>query len=145
MFMYGDFGGQRKCLNSEECSWSHSVAIMDVWGVYRIVLLKFRKSVVMHNGMGAGDQTGCLYTCHLSESYLDVSGVPYHTNCTRPIPSQSLHQLEQSPVDVYTSHVSMDSQGCLHIRTRPSARFNWKRDSSEKATYFQSSTVQCRC
>ncbi|GBM51829.1 hypothetical protein AVEN_51430-1 [Araneus ventricosus] len=30
---------------------------------------------------------------------LDVSGVPYHANCTRPIPSQRLHQIEQSPVD----------------------------------------------
>ncbi|GFT55025.1 uncharacterized protein TNCV_2325341 [Trichonephila clavipes] len=36
--------------------------------------------------MGAGDQTGCLRTCHLSESYLDISGshimptahTPYH-------------------------------------------------------------------
>ncbi|GBN04129.1 hypothetical protein AVEN_119005-1 [Araneus ventricosus] len=37
--------------------------------------------------------------CHLSESSLDVSGVPYHANCTRPIPSQRLHQIEQSPVD----------------------------------------------
>ncbi|GBM60607.1 hypothetical protein AVEN_83544-1 [Araneus ventricosus] len=29
----------------------------------------------------------------------DVSGVPYHANCTRPIPSQRLNQIEQSPVD----------------------------------------------
>ncbi|GBM03140.1 hypothetical protein AVEN_200829-1 [Araneus ventricosus] len=36
---------------------------------------------------------------YLSESSLDVSGVPYHANCTRPIPSQRLHQIEQSPVD----------------------------------------------
>ncbi|GFT66501.1 uncharacterized protein TNCV_2966921 [Trichonephila clavipes] len=50
--------------------------------------------------MGAGDQTGCLRTCHLSESYLDVSGFPYPANCTRHIPPQSLHQLEQSPVDM---------------------------------------------
>ncbi|GBM64552.1 hypothetical protein AVEN_232731-1 [Araneus ventricosus] len=35
---------------------------------------------------------------YLSESSLDVSGVPYHANCTRPIPSQRLHQIEQSPV-----------------------------------------------
>ncbi|GFU80362.1 uncharacterized protein TNCV_3521361 [Trichonephila clavipes] len=51
--------------------------------------------------MGAVDQTGCLRTCHLSESYLEGSGVPYPANCTRPIPSQSLHQLEQSPVDMW--------------------------------------------
>ncbi|GBL81929.1 hypothetical protein AVEN_50518-1 [Araneus ventricosus] len=25
--------------------------------------------------------------------------VAYHANCTRPIPSQRLHQIEQSPVD----------------------------------------------
>ncbi|GBN64456.1 hypothetical protein AVEN_178292-1 [Araneus ventricosus] len=36
---------------------------------------------------------------YLSESSLDVSGVPYHANCTRAIPSQRLHQIEQSPVD----------------------------------------------
>ncbi|GBM37397.1 hypothetical protein AVEN_28348-1 [Araneus ventricosus] len=36
---------------------------------------------------------------YLSESSLDVSGVSYHANCTRPIPSQRLHQIEQSPVD----------------------------------------------
>ncbi|GBN93068.1 hypothetical protein AVEN_94012-1 [Araneus ventricosus] len=36
---------------------------------------------------------------NLSESSLDVSGVSYHANCTRPIPSQRLHQIEQSPVD----------------------------------------------
>ncbi|GFX71917.1 uncharacterized protein TNCV_1443401 [Trichonephila clavipes] len=28
--------------------------------------------------MGAGDQKGWLRNCHLSESYLDVSGVPYY-------------------------------------------------------------------
>ncbi|GFU52316.1 uncharacterized protein TNCV_3958421 [Trichonephila clavipes] len=39
--------------------------------------------------MGVGDQTGCLSTCHLSESYLDVSRVPYHANCTRPIPHRA--------------------------------------------------------
>ncbi|GBL90989.1 hypothetical protein AVEN_184385-1 [Araneus ventricosus] len=36
---------------------------------------------------------------YMSNSSLDVSGVPYHANCTRPIPSQRLHQIEQSPVD----------------------------------------------
>ncbi|GBO19737.1 hypothetical protein AVEN_188945-1 [Araneus ventricosus] len=46
--------------------------------------------------MGAGDQTGCAYLPVTCQSYLDVSGVPYHANCTRPIPSQSLDQLEQS-------------------------------------------------
>ncbi|GBM78873.1 hypothetical protein AVEN_139344-1, partial [Araneus ventricosus] len=25
--------------------------------------------------------------------------VPYHANCIRPIPSQRIHQIEQSPVD----------------------------------------------
>ncbi|GBM09159.1 hypothetical protein AVEN_226680-1 [Araneus ventricosus] len=35
---------------------------------------------------------------YLSESSLDVSGVPYHAHCTRPIPSQRLHQIEQSLV-----------------------------------------------
>ncbi|GFW66915.1 uncharacterized protein TNCV_4688001 [Trichonephila clavipes] len=46
----------------------------------------------------SGDQIGYLRTSHLSESYIDVSGVLYHVNCTRSIPSQSLHELEQSPV-----------------------------------------------
>ncbi|GBO34316.1 hypothetical protein AVEN_101547-1 [Araneus ventricosus] len=49
--------------------------------------------------MSVGDRTGCLSTFHLTETSLDVSGVPYHANCTRPIPSQRLHQIEQSPVD----------------------------------------------
>ncbi|GBM80617.1 hypothetical protein AVEN_178715-1 [Araneus ventricosus] len=49
--------------------------------------------------MSAGDRAGCLSTCHLSESSLGVSGVPYHANCTRPIPSQRLHQIEQYPID----------------------------------------------
>ncbi|GFX23349.1 hypothetical protein TNCV_4936641 [Trichonephila clavipes] len=30
MFMSEDFGGSQKCLNSKECSWSYSVAILDV-------------------------------------------------------------------------------------------------------------------
>ncbi|GBN08460.1 hypothetical protein AVEN_172682-1 [Araneus ventricosus] len=49
--------------------------------------------------MSVGDRAGCLSTCHLSDSSLDVSGVPYHANCARPIPSQRLHQIEQSPFD----------------------------------------------
>ncbi|GBM12925.1 hypothetical protein AVEN_163988-1 [Araneus ventricosus] len=49
--------------------------------------------------MSVGDRAGCLSTCHLSESSLDVLGVPYHANCTCPIPSQRFHQIEQSPVD----------------------------------------------
>ncbi|GFY07427.1 uncharacterized protein TNCV_5086121 [Trichonephila clavipes] len=35
----------------------------------------------------------------------------------------------------------MDLWGFLHIRTRSSVRFNWKRDSSDQTTCFQSSTV----
>ncbi|GBO32327.1 hypothetical protein AVEN_193303-1 [Araneus ventricosus] len=49
--------------------------------------------------MSVGDRIGCLSTCHLSEFSLNVSGVPYHANCTRPIPSQRLHQIEQNPID----------------------------------------------
>ncbi|GBM31055.1 hypothetical protein AVEN_46490-1 [Araneus ventricosus] len=49
--------------------------------------------------MNVGGPTGCLSTFHLSESSLEVSGVRYHANFTRPIPSQGLHQIEQSPVD----------------------------------------------
>ncbi|GBO25504.1 hypothetical protein AVEN_113060-1 [Araneus ventricosus] len=37
--------------------------------------------------------------CHLSESSLDLSGILYHANCIRPISSQRLHLIEQSPVD----------------------------------------------
>ncbi|GFU75049.1 uncharacterized protein TNCV_3753001 [Trichonephila clavipes] len=51
--------------------------------------------------MGTVDQIGCLRTCHLSESYPDVSGVPYHSNSTHPIQKQNLHQLEQSPVGMW--------------------------------------------
>ncbi|GBM00652.1 hypothetical protein AVEN_118003-1 [Araneus ventricosus] len=49
--------------------------------------------------MSAAYRTGCLSTCHLSESSLDLSGLPYYANSTRPISSQRLHQIEQSPVD----------------------------------------------
>ncbi|GBN63842.1 hypothetical protein AVEN_88585-1 [Araneus ventricosus] len=34
--------------------------------------------------MSVGDRAGCLSTCHQSESSLDVSGIPYHSNCTVP-------------------------------------------------------------
>jgi hypothetical protein len=50
--------------------------------------------------MDAGDQLGCLRMCHLSESYLNISGVPYHSNYTCPTPLPGLHQLEQSPTDM---------------------------------------------
>ncbi|GFX17561.1 uncharacterized protein TNCV_3411611 [Trichonephila clavipes] len=50
--------------------------------------------------MVAGGQTKCVCTSHPSESYLDVPGVLYHINCTRPIPSHRLHQLKQSSVDM---------------------------------------------
>ncbi|GFV32304.1 uncharacterized protein TNCV_1675901 [Trichonephila clavipes] len=33
MLMSEDLGGQRECLNSYECFWSHSVAMRDMWGV----------------------------------------------------------------------------------------------------------------
>ncbi|GBN34372.1 hypothetical protein AVEN_101010-1 [Araneus ventricosus] len=36
---------------------------------------------------------------YLSQLSLDVSEVTYHANCTRSIPLQRLHQIEQSPVD----------------------------------------------
>ncbi|GBM70540.1 hypothetical protein AVEN_47656-1 [Araneus ventricosus] len=38
----------------------------------------------------------------------------------------------------------MDSWGCLHTSACPSTEYNWKRDSSDQATCFQSSTVQWR-
>ncbi|GBM08549.1 hypothetical protein AVEN_69767-1 [Araneus ventricosus] len=75
MFMSGDFGGQRKCLKSEECSWSHLVATLNAWDV----------------------ALSC-WNCP-NPSECTISGVPYHANCTRPIPLQRLHQIEQSPVD----------------------------------------------
>ncbi|GFW01422.1 uncharacterized protein TNCV_5030721 [Trichonephila clavipes] len=43
--------------------------------------------------MGEGDQTGC---CHLSESYVDVSGVPYHSNCTAPFHHRAFTGLNSS-------------------------------------------------
>ncbi|GFW37926.1 hypothetical protein TNCV_4631271 [Trichonephila clavipes] len=49
MFMSGDFGGQRKRLNSEECFWSQFCSNFGRVGCL-IVLLKFPKSVSMHNG-----------------------------------------------------------------------------------------------
>ncbi|GBL89012.1 hypothetical protein AVEN_255168-1 [Araneus ventricosus] len=44
---------------------------------------------------------GCrIVLLELSQSVVvDASGVLYHANCTRPIPSQRLHQIEQFPVD----------------------------------------------
>ncbi|GBM64556.1 hypothetical protein AVEN_14874-1 [Araneus ventricosus] len=58
--------------------------------------------------MSVGDRTGCLSTCHLSELSLDVSEVTNHANCTRSIPSQRLHQIEQSPVDKQDGLSNMD-------------------------------------
>lgn len=40
---------------------------------------------------------------------------------------------------------SLDLQDFLHTRARPSARYNWKRDSRNMTTCFLSSTVQWRC
>ncbi|GFX22563.1 uncharacterized protein TNCV_2784981 [Trichonephila clavipes] len=54
--------------------------------------------------MEAGDETECLRTSHLSESYQEVSEVPYHANCTCPIPSKSLYQFEQYSVDMPQIH-----------------------------------------
>ncbi|GFU26014.1 ski oncogene [Trichonephila clavipes] len=61
------FNSKRK-QRSAENEFCNSVAVLDVWGC-RIVLLKFPKSVGMHNGheLGAGNHTGCLRTCHLSD------------------------------------------------------------------------------
>ncbi|GBO01817.1 hypothetical protein AVEN_148097-1 [Araneus ventricosus] len=49
--------------------------------------------------MSVGDREGCLSIYHLSESSLNVSGVTHHAICKRPIPSQRLQKIEQSPVD----------------------------------------------
>ncbi|GBM66256.1 hypothetical protein AVEN_35534-1 [Araneus ventricosus] len=88
--------------------------------------------------MSVGDRVRCLSTCHLSELSLDVSGVPYHANCTRPIPSQRLHQIEQSPVGKQGLWIN----DVVSINDVASVRYNWKRDSSHQATCFQSSTIQ---
>ncbi|GBN11286.1 hypothetical protein AVEN_202276-1 [Araneus ventricosus] len=80
--------------------------------------------------MSVGDRTGCLNTCHLSESSLDVSGVPYHANCTRPIPSQRFHQIEQSPDDkqgLWINDLSPYSYTCIRpiqLETRLVGRGN---------------------
>ncbi|GBM34007.1 hypothetical protein AVEN_166439-1 [Araneus ventricosus] len=42
---------------------------------------------------------------------------PYHANCTRPIPSQRLHQIQQSPVDIRVYRLMMSSPySCTCIR-----------------------------
>ncbi|GFW14760.1 hypothetical protein TNCV_1562231 [Trichonephila clavipes] len=70
---------------------------------------------------GAGDQKGCLRTYHMSESYLDVSGIPCHANCKHTIPSQTLRQLEQSSADIY--------QQCnIGVNTGP-----WERRKTRRA------------
>ncbi|GFV46099.1 gag-Pol polyprotein [Trichonephila clavipes] len=58
----------------------------------RIVLLKFPKSVRMHNGHE-------WVQVIRQDAYVPFT-VPYNANCTCPILSQSLHQIEQSPVDM---------------------------------------------
>ncbi|GBL80853.1 hypothetical protein AVEN_26276-1 [Araneus ventricosus] len=80
-------GGQWKCLKSEECSWSHLVATLDAWGV---ALSCWNCPNPSECTM---DMNGCRMLKYLSESSLDVSGIPYHANCTRPMPSQRLHQI----------------------------------------------------
>ncbi|GBN49756.1 hypothetical protein AVEN_102701-1 [Araneus ventricosus] len=65
--------------------------------------------------MSVCDRTGCLSTCHLSESSPDVSGVPYHAYCTRHILSQKLHQIEQSPVEKQGLWINDDVSILVHV------------------------------
>ncbi|GFV25197.1 uncharacterized protein TNCV_2565811 [Trichonephila clavipes] len=60
--------------------------------------------------MGADDQTGCLCTCHLSESYLDVSGshiMLYHhrgsTSLNSPMLTSRVHGFMRLSPYPYTS------------------------------------------
>lgn len=60
---------------------------------------------------------GCLRTCLLSESSLDVSEIQYHVNCTLPLPSQRLHSLNRP---LLTCRI-YGFMGFPHICTHPSA------------------------
>ena len=80
-------------------------------------------------------------TCHQSKSCLVVSGLLITSTAHAP------HYYRVSIIlKIRCSHAGpMDSWGFLHTCTRLSARYNWKRDSSDQEICFQSSTNQCRC
>ena len=64
---------------------------MEVWGVALSCWNGPSTSECTMDIMDADDQPG---------PPVDVSGVPYHSNWTRPTPLQSPHQLKQSPADM---------------------------------------------
>ena len=104
----------------------------------RIVLLKVPKSVGIpneHEWMQKISQDAhvCV-TCH--SSIRRIRG-PISLQLHTP------HTITEPPAawTVPCWHAeSMDPRGCLHARARPSARYNWERDSSDQATGFQSSS-----
>ncbi|GBM70305.1 hypothetical protein AVEN_262523-1 [Araneus ventricosus] len=55
---------------------------------------------------------------YLSESSLDVSGIPYHANCTRPTPSQRSTRLS-SPLLTNRVYVLMTSSPYPYTCIRP--------------------------
>ncbi|GBM37275.1 hypothetical protein AVEN_244956-1 [Araneus ventricosus] len=97
MFISGDLGGQWKCLKSEECSWSHLVATLDAWGSHCPAGIVPIRRNAQWTWMSVGDRAGCLSTCQ--NRLWTYQGSHITPTETRPIPSQRLHQIEQSPVD----------------------------------------------
>lgn len=102
-----------------------------------IILLKSQSECTM-------DVNGSIWSGRMIMYVLPIRIVCRHIRC--PI-SRQLHipQTMTGPPPAWTVlcwHVgSMDSWGCPHICTYPSARYNWKQGSSDHAMCFQSSTI----
>ncbi|GBM68231.1 hypothetical protein AVEN_268715-1 [Araneus ventricosus] len=88
--------------------------------------------------MSVGDRTGCLSTCHLSESSLDVSGAPYHANGTLRIPSERLHQIDQSPVEKQGLWINDVVSILVHVHP-PDTIGNVTRQARQRFTSHQQS------
>ena len=134
MFISGEVFKLRMVFLKPLCSNSGHVG-------YHIVILNcpsLSGSTMEMNGWRRSART-CTYESFvriLSRQIKDPISLQMHTS----------HTITEPPAWTFPCwHAgSMDSWGSLHTRTRPSAQYNWKRDSSEQTTYFQSSTVQWR-
>ena len=110
MFMSGEFGGQQKLRRvflKPLCSNSGCVGCCIAQVCWNL----------QWTWMDADDQPGCIRMYHLSECYLDASGVPYHSYCTCPTLIKSLHQLEQSLAD--TQGPWIHEVVCIPVQVHP--------------------------
>ena len=136
MLMSGEFDGQQRC------SWSHSLAILNVWDV-TLSCWNCPSSLECTK-----DMSKCRWSARMCTYMSPVRIVSRHKKGSHITPTACTphyYRTSTSLNSLLLSCRSMDSWDCLHTHTQPSAWYNWKRDSSDQATCFLSSTVQCRC